>query len=88
MSSHGGSENRCQPECEGYIPGAWPEWISKEEDEEQEAKLRNAKQQKVVQMIGQPAAGRTKTESFLGSGRRSGRRSFINVYGREVGGYC
>ena len=46
--------------CESGMPGAWPEW-SEAEDE----------QQKLVPMISRTAAGWTKPESLLGSGKKA-----------------
>ena len=51
--------------CEGGMPGVWPEW-SEVEDELQESET---EEEQVAQIIGQPAAGWTETESLLGGGR-------------------
>ena len=45
------------------MPGAWPEWSEAEGEEERRAT------EKVVQILGQPAAGWTKAEILLDSGK-------------------
>ena len=68
--------------------GAWPE-SSEAEDEQQDREAEECEameeQQKVVRVIGQPAAGWTKAECLLGSGGKAHVPLSENYCSRRIG---
>ena len=81
-----GSESRNG--LEGGMLGAWPE-SSEAEDEQQDREAEECEameeQQKVVRVMGQPAAGWTKAECLLGSGGKTHVPLSENYCSRRIG---